>query len=139
MTGCDLVVTATSAGSPVIDASWISPGTHVSGVGANTPAKRELDSATFARSLIVVDYLEQALDEAGDLKQALAEGVIAPADVSLDLAGLASGVFKGRSSPTQITLFKSVGMAIEDIATAALVYRRATDRGLGQRLKFADA
>jgi alanine dehydrogenase len=137
VSGCDLVVTATSSGTPVIEATWLDPGTHISGVGANTPAKRELDPATFSRSLIVVDYLEQALEEAGDLRDAISTGAIAGSDVAIDLAGLVSGTCAGRTSADQITLFKSVGMAIQDIATAAVVYRRAAELGLGRAMSFA--
>ena len=132
--GCDLVVTATTATEPVFDGEWIEEGTHVSGVGSNTPGKCELDGVCFKRSRIVVDYLEQAIHEAGDLHRALQTGAILPADVSVDLSGVLSGTAAGRTNDLQITLFKSVGMAIEDIAPAAFVYDRALRLGIGTQL-----
>lgn len=139
VSGCDLVVTATSATDPVVQGDWLEPGTHVSGVGTNSPGKRELDTTAFSRSTVVVDYLEQACEEAGDLRQALAAGAFGEGGVYADLAALVAGSKPGRTSAEEITLFKSVGMAIQDIATAALVYERAVPNRLGRRASLASA
>jgi alanine dehydrogenase len=110
---------------------WLAPGTHVSAVGANAPFKRELDAAAFARSMVVVDSAEQALLESGDLQAAIASGAITREHIHAELGEILTGQKPGRSNDQQITLFKSVGVAVEDIATAAFVYEQAMARGLG--------
>jgi ornithine cyclodeaminase/alanine dehydrogenase len=137
--GCDLVVTATAAKAPVFDGGWLEPGTHVSGIGANSPAKRELDHATFARSRIVVDFKDQVLDEAGDLQDALKSGAISESSIQAELADLVVDRKRGRTNDQEITLFKSVGMAIEDIAVATFLYEQAAAKGIGQRLALEEA
>jgi ornithine cyclodeaminase/alanine dehydrogenase-like protein (mu-crystallin family) len=134
--GSDLVVTATTARQPVFRGEWIEAGTHVSGVGANTPAKRELDATTFQRSKIVVDFKDQALEESGDLREALKNGSIALDRVQGELGDIVTGKKEGRTSDAEITLFKSVGIAIEDIATAAYVLEQAELKGLGTPMMF---
>lgn len=129
--GSDLVVTATTAREPVFKGEWLDAGTHVSGIGANTPVKRELDNETFLRSKIVVDFRTQALAEAGDLREALKTGVIAPEQVYAELGEIVSGQKRGRANDDEITTFKSVGIAVQDIATAAYVYEQAKIKGLG--------
>lgn len=132
--GSDLVVTATTAREPVFQGEWLEPGTHVSGIGANTPAKRELDKDTFLRSKLVVDFKKQALAEAGDLKEALETGAINPDQVYAELGEIINGKKQGRTSDQEVTIFKSVGIAIQDIATAAFVYEQAKIKGLGTRV-----
>lgn len=132
----DLVVTATTAREPLFSGEWIEAGTHVSGVGANTPAKRELDAATFRRSKIVVDFKAQALEEGGDLREALKSGSIGPDQVYAELGEIVTGRKAGRESDGEITLFKSVGIAVEDIAAAAFVFEQAELRGLGTPMAF---
>lgn len=136
--GSDLVVTATTAREPVFRGEWLEPGTHVSGVGANTPAKLELDSVCFQRSKIVVDFREQALEESGDLRQALRTGAIALDSIHADLGEVVTGKKPGRLNNSEITLFKSVGLAVEDIATAAYVLEQAELKGLGTPMAFED-
>lgn len=131
VTGSDLVVTATTAREPVFSGDWLEEGAHVSGIGANTPAKRELDGATFRRSKIVVDFKEQALEEAGDLREALKTGAITAADLHAELGEIITGIKPGRSNDQEITLFKSVGVAVEDIGAAAYVFEQARAKGLG--------
>jgi alanine dehydrogenase len=132
--GSDLVVTATTAREPVFQGEWLAPGTHVSGIGANTPVKRELDNHTFLRSKLVVDFKKQALAEAGDLKEALETGAISADHVYAELGELVIGKKQGRANDQEVTTFKSVGVAIQDIATAAYVYEQAKIKGLGTRL-----
>jgi alanine dehydrogenase len=136
---CDLVVTATAAKAPVFNGEWLEEGTHLSGMGSNTPNKRELDSTVFTRSTIVVDFKDQALQEAGDLQDALRTGAIAPEAVNVELGDILAGKKPGRQHEREITLFKSVGMAVEDIATATYAYERALAEGLGTRIDFEDA
>ena len=94
--GCDLVVTATAAKAPVFDGAWLEPGTHVSGVGANAPAKRELDATTLRSSRIVVDFREQVLQEAGDIQEALKSGAIQPEGIYAELGEVVTGAKPGR-------------------------------------------
>ncbi len=134
--GCDLVVTVTASKTPVLDGNWLESGTHVSGVGSNSPAKRELDGTTFRRSRLVVDFREQVSEEAGDLREAFKNGDIGPESIEADLSEVVSGAKSGRRDDSEITLFKSVGMAIEDIATAAYVYQQAMATGIGTSLEL---
>ena len=128
---CDLVVTVTSAKTPVLDGHWLEEGSHLSGVGSNTPSKRELDATAFQRSRIVVDFAEQALQEAGDLQEALTTGAIQRDAIAAELGEVITGQKAGRENDRQITLFKSVGMAIEDVATATFAYQQALAAGVG--------
>lgn len=129
--GCDLVVSVTASKDPVFDGNWLEPGTHVSGVGSNSPGKCELDLATFRRSRIVVDFKDQVLQEAGDLRGALKASALDESAIYGELGDIVSGKKEGRLSSDEITLFKSVGMAIEDIATASFAYQQALEAGAG--------
>ena len=136
VTGCDLVVTATAAKAPVFDGRWLDDGSHVSGVGSNSPNKKELDNIVFQRSRIVVDFKDQALQEAGDLQEALKMEAIQEDAIYAELGEVVTGKKPGRQSDREITLFKSVGMAIEDIATASFVYQQALKTGVGTRIEL---
>ena len=127
----DLVVTATTSREPVFCGDWLKEGAHVSGIGANSPAKRELDGTTFRRGKIVVDFKEQALQEAGDLREAVSNRSITIESVHAELGEIITGRKEGRSSDREITIFKSVGIAVEDIAIGAYVYKQALLKGLG--------
>lgn len=131
--GADLVVLATSAATPVVDVSWIDPGTHIVSVGAPRPDHREMDPALVARARLVVDSRAAALAESGDVVMGMAEGRFGPDHVVGELGQLVLGRGEGRQSADQITIFKSLGMAVEDVATADLVYRRAVERGVGSQ------
>jgi alanine dehydrogenase len=132
--GCDLVVAITTAKAPVFDGHWIEDGAHVTGAGSNTPAKRELDDIVFQRSKLIVDFRDQALQEAGDLQQALRSGAIREEAIHAELGEVITGSKTGRTSDREITLFKSVGMAIEDLTTASFAYQQALTMGLGTYL-----
>jgi ornithine cyclodeaminase len=120
----DVVSCATTATAPLVHGAWLQPGTHLDLVGGYRPDMREADDAAIARcDRIVVDTRAGALAEAGDLVQALARGVITPERISGELAELLRGACAGRTTPEQITLFKSVGTALEDLAAAQLVLR----------------
>ena len=129
--GSDLVVAATTASEAVIDGRWLEAGTHVSGIGANTRTKRELNGRCFARARVVADSREQALEESGDLRSAVEEGMVTKDVVYAELGELTAGLKQGRKSSEEITIFKSVGLAIQDITIAAEVLSIARHRGLG--------
>ncbi len=126
-----IVVTATNATTPVFADHDIQPGTHVTAVGAYSAAMQEVPDATVARARVFVDALDAAWHEAGDLAGPLARGVIGRDHVVGELGALASGDLAGRASPEQITFFKSVGLAAQDLVCAAAVYRRALETGVG--------
>jgi ornithine cyclodeaminase len=120
----DIVSCATTAREPLVHGRDVKPGTHVDLVGAFTPAMRESDDDLVLRSMVFVDTCAGALEEAGDLAQPIASGVIARDHVKAELADLASGRHLGRRDDSEITLFKSVGTALEDLCAARLVVRR---------------
>jgi alanine dehydrogenase len=115
--GADVVVTATTSPTPVLFGEWLSPGVHINAVGAPRPDWRELDDEVLRRAKVYVDSREAALKESGD--------VIAAGEVLAEIGELVSGAEQGRRSSEEVTLFKSLGLAVEDVATAELVYRKA--------------
>ena len=130
--GCDIAVTATTARQPVLLGEWLSPGTHINAVGSNHALRRELDAAAVGRaSLIVADSIEQARIEAGDLISGF-EQMAGRWDEVIELADLLGGKAEGRQTPEQITLFKSNGVALEDIAVAGYIYEQAVIQSRGQ-------
>jgi len=130
----DIVVTSTTATNPVVEERWLKPGVHINAIGANFPQKRELDAAAIERcEVIVADSREQSKFEAGDLIQAFGEEPMKWAGVR-ELADIVGGKVPGRTSPEQITLFKSNGIAIEDIVVAGRIYELARERGLGREV-----
>jgi ornithine cyclodeaminase len=119
----DIVSCATLAAEPLVRGEWLRPGTHLDLVGGFTPKMREADDEAMRRARVYVDTRGGAMKEAGDIVDPLARGVIADSDIKGDLFGLCRGEEKGRGSVDEITLFKSVGTAIEDLAAAMLVWR----------------
>ncbi len=135
--GADLIVTATTAREPVLLGAWIEPGVHINAVGSNHARRRELDAEAVRRcGLVTTDLLDQARLESGDLIEAAREAALDWAKVTT-LGAVLIGRAAGRASDEQCTLFKSNGIALEDVAAAALVYRRALDAGAGERIKLA--
>ena len=132
--GCDIVIAATSAKNPVVKGEWIGAGTHINGVGSHAPEKRELDSDAVRKAKVVVDSMAGALQEAGDLLLPIAEGVITKKHIYAELSEVVAGSKPGRTGQQEVTFFKSVGMAIEDVAVAQLVYERARSLGIGRDL-----
>ena len=130
--GADIVIAATDSSTPVFDGSLVEPGTHVTAVGSFTPEMREVDTALVTRARVIVDQRDAALAEAGDLLGPIRDGTVDPSIVSAELGEIVSGRAPGRVSPEEITLFKSVGNAVQDIAVAARVLAEAERRGLGQ-------
>jgi ornithine cyclodeaminase/alanine dehydrogenase-like protein (mu-crystallin family) len=130
----DIIVTATSAHNAVVEGAWIAPGTHINAIGANFPQKRELAAAAISRaSRIAVDFIEQAKMEAGDLIQAFATEPSRWNSV-VELSQIIAGKIPGRENETEITLFKSSGIAIWDVAVAAKVYELAVAKGRGMQI-----
>lgn len=121
----DIVSCVTTSTAPVVKGEWLRPGTHVDLAGAFKPTMRETDAEVVARASVYVDTREGALAEAGDLLQARDEGKFDFADIRGDLFDLCRGKVKGRASEDEITLFKSAGTAIEDLATAIMLYQKA--------------
>jgi alanine dehydrogenase len=131
--GADLIVLATSSPAPVVENGWVKPGAHVMSVGACRPNQREMDPALTARGRLFVDSRAAALVESGDVVMGIGEGRFGPEHIVAELGEVAAGA-AGRRSDTEVTIFKSLGMAVEDVTAADLAYRRAIERGLGTRL-----
>ena len=130
MRGAEIVVAVTAAREPITDAAWLEPGMHLCAIGSSVPDMRELDAATVARSRVFVDSRASAEVEAGDLMLARQEGRIGPSHVVAELGEVAAGA-PGRGSDDEITLFKSLGLAVEDVVTARLAVARAKAMGVG--------
>lgn len=137
VTGKDIVVTATTSPRPVFDGAWLEPGQHVTAVGAHTPATRELDTVTITRSRVVVDLVEACLAEAGDIIIPIREGAMGTGHIHASLGEVVSGQKPGRQSEEEITVFKSVGLALQDVAVARLVYDKARASGAGTEFSFS--
>ena len=134
--GADLVVTTTTSREPVIQREWIAPGAHVNAVGASQPDARELDSATVAAARFFVDRRESTVNESADYLAALREGAITADHIQAELGEVLLGRHRGRTAPDQITLFKSLGLAVEDVAAARALYQSACDRRIGTTVEF---
>jgi ornithine cyclodeaminase/alanine dehydrogenase-like protein (mu-crystallin family) len=132
----DIVITATASREPVLNGHWLAEGTHMNVIGSNFLGKAEVDAVAVRRcDSIVVDSKDQARLEAGDFTQALEEGSIHWSDVH-ELGQVIVGRFTGRAHPQDVTLFKSLGIAIEDVAVAAKVYAAAQAAGIGRQLEW---
>lgn len=129
--GADIVITATNAKDPVIEDDWIVPGTHVNVMGSNQAARREIPAELVRRARVVMDNREQADMEAGDLILAMRDQGWSG---GFELKDVVTGQVPGRTSPAEITLFKSIGIAAEDVAAAGFVYERALAAGIGRPL-----
>jgi alanine dehydrogenase len=128
----DVIITITSSRDPVLHGAWLKPGAHINAAGGNSILRRELDDEAVKRSwLIVVDSIDQAKIEAGELVTAVEKGLLTWERVR-ELRYVVSGEARGRASDDQITLFKSLGVAIEDVATAAVLYRKAKEQNVGK-------
>ena len=134
--GADLICTATSSPEPVVLGEWLAPGAHVNAVGSSVATARELDTAAILRSRLFVDQREAALAEAGDLVIPIQAGAITAEHIGAELGELVTGAVQGRTSPTDVTVFKSVGLAIEDVAAAHHIYGKARGAGLGNWVAF---
>ena len=132
----DVAIAATNAPQPVIHGDWLRPGCHINAVGANRLETRELDDAAVGRcASVATDSIEQAKEESGDLVEPMKRGLITW-DRIHEIGQVVAGKVRGRTNDDEITLFKSHGIAIEDVAVAAIVYERARDRGIGRSVSL---
>ena len=129
--GSDIIVTATTSKTPVFSGRQIKPGTHINAIGAYTPEMREVDNETISTSKIVVDSIDAALAEAGDIIIPLREGVIQRKNIWAELGEIVTGRKAGRTSDEETTFFKSLGLGIQDAAVAMVVFKKAQSLGVG--------
>jgi ornithine cyclodeaminase len=132
----DIICTATTSRTPVFRDEDVRPGTHISAVGAYTPEMQELPAETVARATVVVDAVDAALAEAGDLIIPLRDGLVAREHFARELGMVASGSAPGRSSDEEVTLFKSVGNAVQDVVVAKRAVERAREQGVGMEVEL---
>jgi ornithine cyclodeaminase/alanine dehydrogenase-like protein (mu-crystallin family) len=132
----DLVLTVSTAIEPVLQAEWLKPGAHINAVGSHRPDLREIDGATLSRSLVVVDARAAIMAECGDVLLAIREKSFSEEGIHAEIGEVLAGTKTGRSSAVEITLYKSVGIAIQDVATAQLVYRKALERQVGTNVEI---
>ncbi|MDB4988339.1 MAG: ornithine cyclodeaminase, partial [Myxococcaceae bacterium] len=131
--GCPVVCIATPSSTPVIARAWVKPGTHINAMGADGPGKQELDPQILRDARVIIDELEQST-HGGELNVPIARGLYSEAQIAATLGQVIAGEKRGRTSPDEITVFDSTGLAIQDVALAAALYERARERGLGQAL-----
>ena len=134
--GADVVCTTTASPDPVLDGDLLEPGMHVNAVGSSVPFARELDASAMARARVFVDRRESTLNESGDFLMAKAEGAVDDGDIVAELGDVLVGVHPGRETDAEITLFVSLGLAVEDIAAGEVVYRKAMEEGKGVSIEF---
>lgn len=132
----DLLVTGSTAKEPIVKNEWLKAGVHINAVGSHRPDYREIDAATVARAKIVVDSREAIMAECGDILLAIKEKAIDENHVYGEIGEILAGVKTGRSSAGEVTLYKSVGIAIQDVATANLVYRKALETNVGSLVEI---
>lgn len=132
--GADVVCTVTASRTPVLEGAWLAEGAHVNAVGASLPTARELDTAAVVKSRLFVDRRESTLSEAGDLLIPRGEGAVTDAHILGELGDLLAGNAKGRTRREDVTLFKSLGLAVEDVAALRHIHTKAVARGAGTRV-----
>jgi len=133
----DVVVTATSAREPVLRREWLKPGAHLNAVGASTPRSREIDTATVAASALFCDSRESLRNEAGEFRLAIAEGLITGDEhVRAELGEVLAGTAAGRHDPGELTMFRSLGLAVEDLAAAQYAVATAAQQGIGTEVEL---
>ncbi len=132
----DVIVTATASPEPVVERPWVASGAHINAVGACFPHTRELDAATVAAATLFVDRRESAENEAGDYLLAVQEGAIGADHIRAELGDVLAGSHPGRTSTDELTIFKSLGIAVEDLAAADHVVRKARELGVGAEVSL---
>ena len=132
----DIICTATSSPDPLWEGSRLKPGTHINNIGSHSPAHRELDTETVVRSKFVGDSKEACFNEAGDIIIPLKEGAVSEDHFYAELGDLVTGKKVGRTDDSEITVFKSNGLAIQDVATAKLIYDKALEAGIGTSVEI---
>jgi alanine dehydrogenase len=137
--GADVICTTTAAPEPVLLGEWIAPGAHVNAVGSSVAHTREVDTAAMVKARLFVDRRESTINEAGDFLFPKKEGAIGDDHIRGDIGQLLLGQVAGRGSPDEITLFKSLGLAVEDLAAARHIYVKALEKGLGTAIELGGA
>ncbi len=134
--GADVICTTTAAPEPILKGAWIAAGTHINAVGSSVPFTRELDTTAVVRAKMFVDRRESTVNEAGDFLFPKREGVISDDHILGEIGELLLGKIQGREAPDEITLFKSLGLAVEDLAAAHYVYRKAVETETGTAIEL---
>lgn len=134
--GAEVVCTTTSSTEPIVEKRWLARGAHVNAVGSSIPSARELDTETIAHASLFTDRRESCLNEAGDYLLAAAEGAVGPDHIKAEVGEVLVGTHAGREHEDELTVFKSLGLAVEDLASAELVVRRAREQGVGVEVLF---
>jgi alanine dehydrogenase len=134
--GADVICTVTGSTTPVVEGAWLAPGAHINAVGAARPDWRELATDVVRRARLFVDSRAGALTEAGDVVGPIAEGAITERHIVAEIGDVFAGRHPGRETGEEITLFKSLGMAVEDVATARFAYARAQAQGIGEEIRL---
>src|ERR1019366_7254566 len=134
--GADIIVPATRAREPILKREWLADGVHINAVGSSIAVARELDSASVAAASLFVDRRESTINEAGDYLFALREGAITDGHIRAEIGDILIGKAKGRSSDDEITLFKSLGLAVEDLASAQFLFEKASREKSGSWVDF---
>ena len=134
--GAEVVCTTTAATEPIVEKRWLARGAHVNAVGSCFPTTRELDTETVAHASFFTDRRESCLNEAGDYMLAAAEGAVGPEHIRAELGEVLAGMHPGREHEDELTIFESLGIAVEDLASAELVVRRAREQGVGAEVEF---
>jgi len=132
----DIIVTASSSHDPVFDGNWLKSGTHVNNIGSHTPDAREIDTTTVKRSKFVADLKEANLAEAGDILIPIKEGAVTEDHIYASLGEIVVGDKPGRENAEEITVFKSCGLAIQDVSTALAIYDAAREKGVGTEVEL---
>lgn len=132
----DIVVTATTSVEPIVRRAWVAPGAHINAVGSSIPTARELDGDTMAAGSLFVDRRESTVNESGDYLCAVRDGAIGADHIRAEIGEVLVGVHAGRSADAELTIFKSLGLAIEDLAAAQFLYGRAREAGMGTTVPF---
>jgi alanine dehydrogenase len=134
--GADLVCTVTSTIEPILKGEWLRPGTHINAIGSSIPSARELDAEAVRRSRLFVDRKESTVNESGDFLLAKKEGAIDDSHIVGEIGDILTGKLSGRRAPDEITLYKSLGLAIEDLASVHHIYQKAQEQGVGTMIEF---
>lgn len=136
--GADIIVTATPSRKPLVSADWVDKGTHINCIGADAPGKQELDPTILLEAKVVVDDWEQSC-HGGEINVPYAKGIIRKEDIWGDICEIAAGLRQGRTSPEEITVFTSTGLAIQDAATAHIAYKKALKQKIGENVEILDS
>ncbi len=132
----EIICTVTKAREPILNGEWIAPGAHLNVVGSSVAAAAEIDTATVVRSRFFVDYRSSTITEGGEYLRALRSGAISPEHIRAEIGEVANGSKPGRTAPEEVTLYKSLGIAPQDLASAHFVLQRARERSVGQLIEF---